>query len=172
MTEQPVPRRRRRYGFIALLAGLAIAAAAFGAANAGTGPFGHHGFGHHGHHRGDAAITPEHAAEMAEHVAERIADKVDADDAQRAQLTTALVSRSADWVELHAEGRALKAAVKEALVQAPRPDRDALQALRKQGVALADRAAGLALDTLLDVTDVLSDAQLAEVRDRLSWWYR
>jgi|GEM_PF-3173355 len=162
--ETQSPRSRRRLGLV--LAAVAVAGLATVAATAMARPPAAHRFAH-----APEKLDPKVAQERAEKIADRVVDKLDGTEAQRQQLRAVLVSRVSDVINLRAESHALRARAFEALMRAPRPDRAEVEALRVEAIALADRASKLLMETFFDAADVLTAAQLEDLRDKLSWLY-
>lgn len=102
---------------------------------------------------------------------EFVLDRLDATDAQKKKVARILEPLADDIVNLKNEGRALREAMKEVLL-ADDIDRARMESLRKEGLALADRASKLALDTVADLSDVLTPEQKAKVRARMERWHR
>lgn len=146
------PRRRLRRRWL-LLSGIPIAAVDLFAARA---------FAHGGHHcrHGHGATTEE---AMREHMVGRLdylLDRVDADDAQRAEVERIVARRTPALFETRKQGRALRGELVTALRSG---DRDRLQTLRARGVSLFDEATALGLDTAQEIGDVLRPEQRAQV---------
>ncbi|TNF37923.1 MAG: hypothetical protein EP329_01840 [Deltaproteobacteria bacterium] len=157
-------RRTRRLGLV--LGAVALAGLATVAATAMARPPAAHRFVHDHDN-----IDPSVARQRAERIADRVVDKLDGTEAQRAQLRGILVGRVSEVLSLRAEGQALRERLFEALMRTPRPDRAEVEALRVEALGLADRASQVLVETFFEASEVLTDAQLAQVRDRLSWLY-
>jgi Spy/CpxP family protein refolding chaperone len=156
--DERTPSRRRRVvrsGLwiggvaVALLVGLAVSAGA-------AGFFGRHakmgGFGGHGGPRGAHA---EFAVDWA-------LSKVDASDEQREQVKARIGDAMEEMHVVHEQHRSNKEAWLAALSE-PVLDREALESLRVQEMALADQASQQLLDVVGDVGDILSAEQRAEL---------
>lgn len=128
--------------------------------------FGWGGGGHcDGHGRG--AWTAEQARERMGFMTDRALDEVNATEEQYASIEAILDDAAPRLVEHHAEGRALKARFREQLMQDP-ADRAALEAIRKEAIALADRASQDALDDLSEAAAVLTPEQRADLAEKVT----
>lgn len=151
-------RRGLGRGWLWALAPAALLVAGFflapAVSSAGSGFFGHHSHGGFG--RGGA--TPEEARERAERVTAFLLAMVDGSDAQQEQVM-AVVSRTLTAIEpVAARHRENREAWLEALT-APRVDRARLEALRQQELALAAEASAGLVDSLAEVSEVLTPEQ-------------
>lgn len=134
-----------------LVAGFFLAPAV---SSAGGGFFGHRSHGGFG--RGGA--NPEEAKEHAERVTAFLLAMVDGSDAQQEQVM-AVVSRTLIEIEpVAARHRENREAWIEALT-APHVDRARLEALRQQELALAAEASAGLVDSLAEVSEVLTPEQ-------------
>lgn len=121
-----------------------------------------------GHHcRGDAAWTSEGVREHMSVMSDRALDAVDANDQQYAQIEAILDEAAPRVAGNHEEARALKQRFRETLVKDP-TDRAALESVRAEAIALADRASREALDDLSEAAAVLTPEQRAQLADKLS----
>lgn len=148
--------RRRRWTLVGALAVLLVGAVVVGRAAAAPGD-------------DRAALTPEDITEKIDRMTDRLADRLDATDAQRDTIRTILTQRASAIVNLRNEGRALKRSLREAVLAAPRPDPARIETLRAEGIQLADRASKLLTATVLEISDVLTDAQRADLREKIAW---
>jgi Spy/CpxP family protein refolding chaperone len=149
---------RRPLLFAAAFGGLLLA----GTALAGSTLRGH---GCHGK-------EPTSEIELREHledVSGRVLSQVDATPAQRAAVDTLLEGAAPtlwafkqEGAELHERG--------EAALDGDQIDRAALESVRKDGLALADRASAEALDLFVDLANVLTVEQRAELHETIARW--
>lgn len=147
-------RRRwgRRFAFLGLIAlGVFALPRAFG-----------WGGGHCGHH---GAMSAEDLRGRMSWMSDRALDHVDATDQQYAEVEAILDQAAPKLAGLHEEGRDLRQRFRQAVIEHPE-DREALHALRKEGIALADRASAAALDDLSRVAAVLTPEQRQELAKR------
>jgi len=124
--------------------------------------FGRHGghFGHRGGH-GDEH-DPERMREHMRHMTERMLSEVDASDDQIDQVVAIL---SNAFEELHGM-REIHGTQREAFTAAlgaAEVDRDALEALRAEGVAMAEQASERIVSALADAAEVLTPEQREEL---------
>lgn len=148
------PRKRRRGLIFALVAmGLLVVSAAF----AGGGWGGH--CGPHGAMNADPA-------EKAAFVAQRISDRADATDAQRASIEAVLVDLFTDMDALRADKETFHARVLDVLT-AETIDAEQLQALRADGMVKVDDASTQAVDALAEIASILTPEQRADLADDL-----
>ncbi len=163
--------RRRKHG--RLLLGIGVVGLAIWAflppSFAGPGRF----FGgHHGHARGP--LTMEKAQKRLDFAADRISSRIDATDEQRAQLQAVLAPVAKEMIGVHREGQALGDAF-AAAIEGGEPDARELETLRKRALQLADKASKRALDTLLEVSAVMTPEQRADLAEdfrRMRKWRR
>jgi Spy/CpxP family protein refolding chaperone len=157
--------RRRRFwlaggGILTGLAALAAVAPRASAYRALTG----HGFGGHGRHvfgaqmLKDPAAAKQHAG-MAVEWALRGVDATEEQKQQARRITDRLVDQLGPVVETHREHR--EAMARE--LAKPEIDREALERLRKEEIALADQASRLAVASIADLGEVLTPEQRAEL---------
>jgi Spy/CpxP family protein refolding chaperone len=111
---------------------------------------------------GMANLTETEIAERMENVAEWGLDSVDADDAQIARVNQVLRGFAPDIVKLRAEHRALTAELRAELSK-DSIDRERVEAIRKQAMALFDRASQRSSETLVAAAEVLTPAQRNEL---------
>lgn len=158
----PARPRHRRRGFRRrwlLLSGIPIAAAGLFAARA----FAHGGHGFGCGHGGGPRSADALAERMVDHL-DFMLDRVDADDAQRAEVAKIAARQAPALFEQRTRARALRGEMVSALRQG---EQDRLEALRKRGVTLFDEATATGLSTAQQVGDVLDDDQRAQVLAKL-----
>lgn len=161
---------RRGFGYVALvvaaligLVGGGLASAAVGAGPMGGG-FRHFGGMHRGHH---GPMDPARAKEHAEHMVGHLAWAIDANDAQKKQLTEIATAMVNDLIPAHQKLHAARGRI-VALLRAPKTDRAALEALRAEHLALADDVSKRVAQGLADAADVLTPQQ----REKLAGHWR
>jgi len=144
-------RRRRR---IVIVTALAVAATLVAA------PFAmaHRGWGKH------KVVTPELLKERADRMLDRAMDKLDGTDQQRTAIDRVVDQMIPEVIQWRSEGKKLKEELK-AILLAERIDRKALELVRKDALALADRASADAFDALADVAETLTAEQRAEIAE-------
>jgi protein CpxP len=163
---QGAPRRRRfMTGLVAggLLGGLLATAVGAWSSNHG-GPGGWQGGGRWC--RG--STNPEARRERVEFATDWMLSKVNATDAQRAQIKAIVAATLQDLAPLREEHRQHREAFLAAMAQ-PDVDRATLEQLRSAEMQLAERASGRIVTALADAADVLSAeqrAQLLEMAER------
>ena len=138
--------RTRTIALVALLAA-SIPAAAFA-------------FG--GGHRGPRADSAEEAREHAGRMIDRGLDRVDATDAQRAQIDTVLDRAVPALYAVREDGAALREESR-GLLTAEKIDRAAAEELRQDGVALFDQGSRIMTNAMLDIASVLTVEQRKEL---------
>jgi protein CpxP len=121
-----------------------------------------------GHHM---AQSPEDVRDHMSRKVDWIMDELDATDAQRTQVEGIVAKRSTELYELMKQGRAVRGALKDALL-ADQLDRARVEKARADLDALADRASDLGVDTLLSVAEVLTPAQRKQVAEHLASMHR
>ena len=157
--------RRRRFwlaggGILAALAALAAVAPRASAYRALAG----HGFGGHGRHvfgaqlMKDPAAAKQHAG-MAVEWALRGVDATDEQKQQAKRITDRLIDLMGPVVEKHREHREAMAGE----LAKPEIDREALERLRREEIALADQASKLAVASIADLGEVLTPEQRGEL---------
>ena len=154
---------RRRFwitgGVLAGLAALvAVTPRAFARGFAG------HGFGGHGRHAFGAQLMKDPAAakQRAGMAVEWVLRGVDATEEQKQQarrITDRLVDQLGPVVEKH---RGFRESMARELAK-PEIDREALERLRREEIALADQASKLAVSSIADLGEVLTVEQRAEL---------
>lgn len=158
-------RTRRFVGGALVLAALVAAPLALAGAHGWKGGPG--GPGCHG-------ARPESAAELREHMdrpAERLLDRADATDAQRATVDGALDTLAPRLWDLHERHADLRDEA-HALLAADTVDRAALEELRKDGLAFADEASGYVVDAVYTVATALTAEQRRALLDDMAEWHR
>lgn len=123
------------------------------------------GGGHHCDRGG--AMSSEEVREHMGFVSDHALDEVDATDAQYASIEAILDEAAPKIVDTHQEARALKQRLRETLIADP-TNRAALEEIRQEGLALADRASSDAMDKLSEAAAVLTPEQRATLADRAS----
>jgi Spy/CpxP family protein refolding chaperone len=159
----PLWRRRRFWlaggGILAVLAALALAprASAYRAlAGHGFGPHGRHGFG------AQMLKDPEAAKRHAGMALEWVLRGVSATEEQKQQarrITDRLIDEISPSVEKH---RSFREAMARELAK-PEIDREALERLRQEEIALADAASRKLVAAIADLGEVLTPEQRAEL---------
>jgi Spy/CpxP family protein refolding chaperone len=142
--------RRLFFASAALLLAVPLVARAF--------PWGGgHGFG---------PPSEERMRNRVERMAERIFDEVDASDEQRTAILATLDAAIPQMAAIAAEGHALKQKMRDALVADP-IDEAAIEELRGQIVALADRGSEVMSQALIAVAKNLTPAQRLAVAEHM-----
>ena len=163
-------RRRGLFGVAALVGIGALLAVTFYAPAASA--FGRRaGWGHGGPH---GTISDAMVLEHTRNGADRLIGRVDGTDAQREALDPIIDRTIPELLALRAEGKSLKAEFHAALTRGEL-DRDELEGLRTQGLAIANVASSKMLDALVEVSNVLTPEQrteLAEDLRRMEKWSR
>ena len=148
---------------LALTAVLAISVTALQSAHAAPGAYagGHRG-GHGGSHGasfgGEGMASPRQM--------DRMLDSVDATPEQRAQIKQIVASAREAGRALRAQGQALRDQ-SAALFAQPDVDARAAEALRQQMLAQHDQASQRRMQTMLDISRVLSPEQRQKLAERM-----
>jgi Spy/CpxP family protein refolding chaperone len=126
--------------------------------------FAGHGFGGHGRHAFGAQILKDPAAakQHAGMAVEWALRGVDATEEQKQKakgITDRLIDDLGPVVEKHREHR--EALARE--LAKPEIDREAIERLRKDGIALADEASKVAVASIADLAEVLTPEQRTEI---------
>lgn len=155
-------RRRRFWIGGGVLAGLAAVAAV--TPRAWARGFPGHGFGGHSRHAFGARIVEDPAAakQHAGTAVEWVLRGVDATEEQKEQarrITDRLIDQVGPVAAKHREHR--EAIVRE--LAKPEIDREALERLRRDEMALADQASKYAVDAIADLGEVLTAEQRSEL---------
>jgi Spy/CpxP family protein refolding chaperone len=154
------PKRRRFItGLVAggLLGGLL--ATSIGAwSNHQSGPGGWHGGGRWCR----TSMSPEAQRERVEFATDWMLNKLNATDAQRAEIKTIVAATLQDLAPVRDEHRQHREAFLAALTQS-NVDRAALEDLRRAELQLAETASNRIVTALADVADVLTPEQRAEL---------
>lgn len=156
-----------RWGRIAGAATLLAAIVAIPVALAHGGPGGPGG--PMGRHHG----PPRSADEIADHMsdrADRMLDRVDATDAQRDRIEGIIEGVAPKLFALKDEHEAVREDAARALT-AKKVDRDALEAARQRGLALADQGSAVVIGALADTADVLTADQRGELLELWEEWH-
>jgi periplasmic protein CpxP/Spy len=161
-SSRPFWSRRRFWIGGGILAGLAALVAVTPRAFARG--FAGHGFGGHGRHAFGARMMedPAGAKQHAGMAVEWVLRGVDATEEQKQQakrITDRLIDQLGPVAEKHREHR--EAMARE--LAKPEIDREALERLRREEIALADEASKLAVASIADLGDVLTPEQRAEL---------
>lgn len=154
-TPPTAPRRRRRLvrGLVALLLVGGLAAVPFAVARAAGGGCEPHG-----------PPDPERAAAHLDRGVGFLLDRVEATDAQREQVDAALAGVADDLVRYRTEGGELREALHAALT-AETVDAARVEAIRADGLALADEASRRLTGVMVEVASTLTAEQRAEVAE-------
>lgn len=154
-SDSTAPRRARVFPILMILVSASLlAAGSFLACNHG------HGFGHRGHGFED----PEEAREHLERHAGWALGRIDASDAQKDRIVEILGGSLDELYGLRERHRRHHDEL-VGLFTAPEIDRDAIEALRTQELALLDEASAALATSLADVAEVLTPEQRAELRE-------
>ncbi|MDB4987778.1 MAG: hypothetical protein JWN04_2956 [Myxococcaceae bacterium] len=124
-------------------------------------------WGHHHHHAGSAAELAEHMESGLDH----LLDQVDATDPQRAQANAIAARRAPELFAVITQGREVRQQLKQVLL-AEQLDKTKLAGVQAQIDALARQASAIGLDTVFEVSEVLTPAQRKQVADRLARFER
>jgi Spy/CpxP family protein refolding chaperone len=126
-----------------------------------SGPF----CGFHGRHApaASAAEVEEHLNDKLEH----LLDAVDATDAQRKQVAGLSTGMSPEVFQLMGEGRSLRGELKTALL-ADKLDQARITDLRTRLADLSERFVETSMDGVVKVSEVLTPAQRKQVADKLA----
>lgn len=116
-------------------------------------------------------LNDEEAVERAEKMLERVLDKIDASEAQEAEVQAIFDKTLPQALELRKAARQLRGEAREAMM-ADEPDVEQLEALRQRGLKLADEGSKLALDAVLEVHKILTPEQRAEIKGFMSKFAR
>ncbi len=145
---------------LALTAMLAISATVLQSAHAAPGAYaGGHGGGHGASFGGgQGTASPRHL--------ERMLDSADATPDQRAQIKQIVASAREAGRALRAQGQALRDQ-SAALFAQPNVDARAAEALRQQMLAQHDQASQRRMQTMLDISRVLSPEQRQKLAERM-----
>ena len=116
--------------------------------------------GCHGH--GHGSMSAEDVRDKAGFVAGKVLDKVDGTEEQEAQVGAVLDRLVPDMIAHRDDAKALKAQFHEAL-SVDQPDPAELERLRQEALALADQASRKAVDTALELHQLLTPEQRQEL---------
>jgi protein CpxP len=126
------------------------------------------GFG--GHFGPPRAETAEEARDHADRMAERALDRVDATDAQRAQVDAVLDTAVPKMFAIHEDGAALREQGRD-LFTAPTIDRAAVESLRAEAMTLADEGSRLMADTAVQIATILTPEQRQDLGAAMDKWH-
>jgi len=146
---------------VVLAGGLVAAVAAGAVAKNGGGSGWHHGGAH--------AMTgnPEDVASHVDEVLQHIYTKVDATDAQKAQLGPIVQQAATDITQLHGELHSGHAQMMTLLTQ-DTVDRTELEAARAAQMQVADEASRRIVQLLADAADVLTPVQRKALAEHMA----
>lgn len=119
-------------------------------------------WGHH-HHASSAEELADHLEDGLDH----LLDRVDATDEQRAKANAIADRRAPELFAVITEGRAVRQELKQALL-AEQLDPTKLAAARTRLNELATKASTIGLDSVFELSQVLTPAQRKQVADKLS----
>ena len=158
------PRRRpwRRWLLLGIIPSLAASAFFLPRAFAG-GPWG--GGWHRCDHGGGARDAEQLRARMSQRL-DRMLERIDATDEQRAEVARLVEARAPRLFEYKKQGRQLRQRFLAA-VQAEPIDAAELQAVREQGLELADEASAGGIELLQELATILTAEQRARVREHM-----
>jgi Spy/CpxP family protein refolding chaperone len=154
-TAQNLGKRGMRW----LIAGLVLAVSATVALSA----WAQHGPGGHGH--GGMMGGPGMFMGSPEHI-DHMLDRLNASDAQRAQIKQIAQQAAADLKAQHEAGRALHERAAQILT-APTIDANAAEAVRQQMMQQHDAASRRMLQAMLDASRVLTPEQRAKIGEQM-----
>lgn len=113
--------------------------------------------------------TVEQAQDKAMHATDFVLDRVDATDEQRDRIEAIVETAVPRVFATHGEGRAIRERARAALLQEP-IDAAALEAARKDAIALIDRESAQMVEEIIAAGSVLTPEQrtrLAELHEKL-----
>ena len=144
---------------------IAVDADAHGGWRQAMGGFRHHGLGH------GRAIDPARVTERLQHASAWALGRVDATDEQRERIDAILAEAVDDVFPLRAEHLAHR---RDLIAELARPqlDRAALEEIRTEELALAEKATARFLDTVVAVAEVLDTEQRQQLVERLARKHR
>lgn len=119
-----------------------------------------------GHHH-PRASSPAELADHLEDGLDHLLDRVDATDEQRAQASAIAERRAPELFAVITEGRAVRKELKQALL-AEQLDPNKLAAARTRLNELASKASTIGLDSVFELSSVLTPAQRKQVADKLA----
>jgi Spy/CpxP family protein refolding chaperone len=164
--EDKKQRRKSRHGFWAgwVIGGIAGALVAGGLllTSPQTQAAGRYlrSHGHFGRHGGPP--NPEMMREKSDFAVEWILSRVDATEEQRRQVKTIFGNSIDDLLPVVAEHRDYREAMIAELSK-PNIDREAIEAIRKSGIGLADEVSSRLVASLTDAAEVLTPEQRTEL---------
>ncbi len=140
---------------------VALIAVPLVAVASGVGP---KGFGHC--HRGGEPTTEAELRDRMDRGATFVLNRTsDVTDEQRAEIDAILDAVAPEAWALKSEGKDLREAVREA-VTGETIDADALEAFRAEGLEHADEASKLLVETFVEIAEVLTPEQRAELAEQ------
>jgi Spy/CpxP family protein refolding chaperone len=113
------------------------------------------------------ASSPAELAEHLEDGLDHLLDRVDATDEQRAQASAIAERRAPELFAIITEGKLVRQQLKQALL-AEQLDAAKLAAARTRLNELATKASAVGLDSVFELSQVLTPAQRKQVADKLS----
>lgn len=120
---------------------------------------GHHGGGHHAMSMGGPMMKGR--------MLERMLDRVNASDAQRAQIRQIVAAARTQAQGQREQHRALREQAMRVFTQ-PNVDANAAEALRQQMLAQHDQASRRHMQTMLDIARVLTPEQRQQIAQRIA----
>ena len=102
-----------------------------------------------------------------DHRVDKMLDRIDASDEQRAKVKPILMAASGDMRALYLEMRESRRSLVTALTGAD-VDRQSIESLRAARMASMDQASERVLRALADVAEILTPAQRAEIAEKLA----
>jgi periplasmic protein CpxP/Spy len=120
-----------------------------------------------GYHHHARASSPAELAEQLESGLERLLDKVDATDQQRVAADAIAQRRAPELFAVMTEGRAVRQQLKQVLL-AEQLDKAKLAEARTKLDELAHKASTIGLDSVFELSEVLTPAQRKQVAEHLS----
>jgi len=154
------PKRSGKRKWIAITAGVVL----LGGTAAGiAGQRGHHGMmGWH-----DGPMSEERVERRIERFIDRAGDRLNMTAEQETALTTIAQGVAGDVLPLRAAMRDTRGEIRALLLSGDTVDRTALEALRTERLADADRISATLMSAMADAADVLTPEQRAQVMERM-----
>ena len=157
-TSSPLPSRKALiFGALFLLAAVVTVPLAMAAGPKAA-------FGHHGCHRG-GDVTEEAMRDRMDLGATFVLGKIDATAEQRAEVDVILDELAPELFAMRAEGAELRGALHDA-IGGETIDAEQLEQLRQQGLEHADEASRLVLGAVVELAEVLTPEQRAELIEK------
>ena len=116
------------------------------------------------HHRSHGMHDPDRMAEHANRAVEHLLSEVDASDEQQLAAREIVDRTVAAFAEVRFDRRALHGQVVE-LLSAESVDREAVENLRAEQLAAADRASRVLTEGLVELAEILTPEQRAQLHD-------